>query len=81
MLAIPYFARQNRLAETGRLARPETAGDPAIDYSGGSSINSGGVSPTTNTTAAANASAGRSRSPGSRFRRDGASSMVWIKDE
>jgi DUF1680 family protein len=81
MLAIPYFARQNRLTETGRLGRPETTADPAIDYSGGSAINSGGVGAATNTAAAANATASAGRAPGSRVRRDGPGSMVWIKDE
>ena len=67
MLAIPYFARQNRLAETGRLRRPQTVGHPVID--------SGGAGETTN--AAASVGPGQ----GSRLRRNGPGSMVWIKAE
>jgi DUF1680 family protein len=79
MLAIPYFARQNRLSETVRLLRPEAGGDPTINYAGGTSINS--VATATNTVASTNAPAGGNRLPGARSRRDGANSMVWIKDE
>ena len=79
MLAIPYFARQNRVSETGRLPRPETGGDTTINYAGGTSVNS--VATATNTVASTNAPAGGNRLPGARSRRDGANSMVWIKDE
>ncbi|HEY5912605.1 MAG TPA: beta-L-arabinofuranosidase domain-containing protein [Verrucomicrobiae bacterium] len=79
MLAIPYYARQNRSAEAGRTVRPETAGDSTIDYSGSAStgIGSGKAGPRTNAP-----SAGAAPGPG-RFR-GGArepGSMVWMKDQ
>jgi hypothetical protein len=81
MLAIPYFARQNRLSETARAARPETAGDPTINYAGGASVNPTGSGATPTTAPATNAPTTGSRAQSGRASRDGGNSMVWIKDE
>jgi hypothetical protein len=77
MLAIPYYARQNRPSETERVARSETGGDSTINYSGGASPGTGvGVTGArTNATGVASATGpGRSRG-GPRE----PNSMVWMK--
>jgi hypothetical protein len=76
MLAIPYFARLNRLAQTGRAAAAPTT-DPAA----GTSAPSAAASARTNTLAAGPATSDGSRAPGRRSPRDGPHSMVWIKDQ
>jgi DUF1680 family protein len=73
LLAIPYFARQNRLSQTDRALRPQTATDPTINYAGSGT--------TANAAATTNAPAGGNRAPGARGRREAGNSMVWIKAE
>ena len=65
MLAIPNYARQNRLIDVATQTR---AGEPSIDYSGGASVGTTGSGTGTN-------------APPARPRRGfgSADSMVWIK--
>jgi len=72
MIAIPHYARNNRL---GAVANSEVAaGNPAIDYSGGSSTGSTGSA--TTTSAASDAS-----TPRPNRGRFGSGSMVWLKEQ
>ncbi len=72
LLAIPNYARNNRLNDASAQARAG-AGDASIDYSGGASIG------TTGGGASTNAPAARPSGPRRGFR--GGDSMVWIKDQ
>jgi hypothetical protein len=72
LVAIPNFARNNRLGETGTAPR-SGAGDPAIDYSGGATVGTTGNGAGTNAPAAGG--------PSGRRRFAGGGSMVWIKNE
>jgi DUF1680 family protein len=74
MLAIPNYARNNRL---GQVTANADASDPAIDYSGGASIGTTGAGATTN--AATTGQRGAAR--GGRGRGGFSSSQVWIRDQ
>jgi DUF1680 family protein len=71
LLAVPNYARNNRLGDAAAQTRAN-AGDPNIDYSGGATVGTTGNGPSTN------ASVGVS---GTRRRFGGGESMVWIKDK
>jgi hypothetical protein len=69
MLAIPNFARMNRIGQVA--ADDSAAADPSINYAPGS------TTPVAATNAAPTASAGERR----RRSGEGPQSIVWIKDE
>ncbi len=70
LLAIPNYARNNRLNDAAAQAK---AGDSSIDYSGGATVGTTGSGSNTN------GPASQPSGPRRRFR--GGESMVWIKDQ
>jgi uncharacterized protein len=76
LIAIPNYARNNRL---GQVARATTGGDSSIDYSGasGGAVGSGRANNGSTNNATAGANNGARRGGG---RRGGGESIVWIND-
>jgi DUF1680 family protein len=73
LVAIPNYARNNRSAQSPSQTPGVESGNPAIDYSGGSTVGTTGAGATTNASAA-----GR---PQIRGRFGEAASAVWIKGQ
>jgi hypothetical protein len=70
MLAIPNYARMNRLGQAG--AEDTAAGNPAINYAPGATVSAAATNATT-----PQSGASKRRRGGS----EGAESVVWVKAE